>query len=126
LDAGERAAVNLRIRMDTRLAGLRGGARLAGTVTIGAGGDARSVDAWLEFSESVKGFEHVAVRTALVRLHTGRVPPGQALRFALRLPAGALPSLDTEWGALRWTLVVRVDRPRRPDLRQEIDLEVLA
>jgi hypothetical protein len=118
--------VNLRIRIDTRLAGLRRGARLAGTVSTGEGGDARSVDAWLEFSESVPGFEYIAARTEPVRLHTGPLPPGHAVRFALRLPADALPSLETEWGALRWTLVVRVDRPRRRDVREEVDLDVLA
>jgi hypothetical protein len=118
--------VNLRIDVAPRLAGLRRGARLTGTVTTGAGGDARSVDAWLEFSETVPGFEHVAARTTPVRLHSGPVPPGHALRFALRLPPDALPSLETEWGALRWTLVVQVDRPLRPDVRAEVDLDVLA
>jgi hypothetical protein len=118
--------VNLRIDVDPRLAGLRRGARLTGTVTTGAGGDARSVDAWLEFSETVPGFEHVAARTTPVRLHSGPVPPGHALSFALRLPPDALPSLETEWGALRWTLVVQVDRPLRPDVRAEVDLDVLA
>jgi hypothetical protein len=117
--------VNLRIQMDARLAAVRRGARLAGSVTTGAGGSARSVDAWLEFSETVPGLEHVAARTEPVRLHTGPVPPGHALRFALRLPRDALPTLETEWGALRWTLVVRVDRPERPDVREEIALDVL-
>jgi hypothetical protein len=118
--------VNLRINLERRLAGLRRGARLTGTVTTGGGGDARSVDAWLEFSEHVPGFEHVAARTKPVRVHSGPVPPGHALRFALRLPPDALPSLDTEWGALRWTLVVRADRAHDPDVRAELGLDVLA
>ncbi|HTE60679.1 MAG TPA: hypothetical protein VK631_10050 [Solirubrobacteraceae bacterium] len=117
--------MNLRIDMDTRLAGLRRGARLAGTVATGAGGDARSVDVWLEFTETVLGFAHVATRTTPARLHDGPVPPGHALRFALRLPPAALPTLETEWGALRWTLVVRVDRPLEPDVRAEIHLDVV-
>jgi hypothetical protein len=118
--------VNLRIAIDGRLAGLRRGARIAGTVTTGEGGDARSVDAWLEFAEEVGAFRHVAARTAPVRLHDGPLPPGHALRLALRLPPDALPTLETEWGALRWALVVRVDRPRRPDVRAEVALDVLA
>jgi hypothetical protein len=48
------------------------------------------------------------------------------MRFALRLPADALPTLETEWGALRWTLVLRVDRALRPDVRVEHELEVRA
>jgi hypothetical protein len=126
LGRGPGPAVNLRVMLDERLAGLRRGARIAGTVTTGEGGDARSVEAWLQFAEDVPGFHHVAGRTEPVRLHDGPLPPGHALRLALRLPADALPSLETEWGALRWTLVVRVDRPLRPDVRTELDLDVRA
>jgi hypothetical protein len=68
----------------------------------------------------------VAARTDPIRLHEGRLPPGHTLRFALRIPPDALPSLETEWGALRWTLVVRAARALRPDVRAEVDLEVRA
>jgi hypothetical protein len=118
--------VKLRVEVDPSLAGFQRGSRVAGTVRVADGGDARSVDAWLEFAEALPAFHHVAARTGPVRLHTGAVPPGHALRFALRLPPDALPSLETEWGALRWTLVVRVDRPMRPDVRVECDLQVRA
>ena len=117
--------MKLDVQLDPRLAGLCARARLAGTVTTGKGGEARSVDAWLELTEHVKGFRHVAARTDPIRLHTGAVPPGHQLRFALRIPPDALPSLTTEWGSLVWTLVVRADRPRRPDARAEVELEVL-
>ena len=116
--------MNLRVELDPSLSGFQRGARVAGTVHAGDGGAARSVEAWLEFAEYAPEFRHVAARTTPVRLHDGRVPPGHAMRFALRLPADALPSLETEWGALRWTLVVRVDRALRPDVRVEQDLVV--
>jgi hypothetical protein len=116
--------VNVRIELDPQLAALQRGRRLAGSVHTGDGGSARAVDAWLEFSEHAPDFRHVAVRTEPVRLHEGHLPPGHALRFAVRLPSDALPSLETEWGALRWTLVVRVDRALRPDVRSELVLEV--
>lgn len=118
--------MKLRVELDPSLAGLQRGGRVAGTVHAGDGGAARSVEAWLEFVEHAGRFRHVAARTEPAPLHTGPVPPGHAMRFALRLPADALPTLETEWGALRWTLVVRVDRARRPDVRVEQDLEVRA
>ena len=125
MERGQGAAVKLDVQLDPRLAGLCARARLAGTVTTGDGGEARSVDVWLELTEQVKGFRHVARRTDAIRLHTGTVPPGHQLRFALRIPAEAPPSLETEWGSLVWTLVVRADRPRRPDARAEVELEIL-
>ena len=117
--------MKLEVRLDPRLAGLCARARLAGTVTTGEGGEARSVDAWLELTEHSTGLRHVAERTDPIRLHTGAVPPGHQLRFALRIPPAAPPSLDTEWGSLVWTLVIRADRPPRPDARAEVVLEVL-
>jgi hypothetical protein len=117
--------VKLDVRLDPRLSGLCAGARLAGTVATGAGGDARSVDAWLELTEHASGHRHVARRTDPLRLHDGAVPPGHELRFALRIPPGAVPSLATEWGALVWTLVVRADRPGAPEARAEVVLEIL-
>jgi hypothetical protein len=116
--------VNLRIELDPSLTGFQRGARVAGTVHAGDGGPARAVDVWLEMGEHAPDFRHVAVRTDPVRVHEGRLPPRHALRFALRLPRDALPSLETEWGALRWTLVVRVDRAPRPDVRAEVVLAV--
>jgi hypothetical protein len=118
--------VNLRVELDRQLAGLQRGRRISGTVRTTDGGAARAVDAWLEFAEHAPDFRHVAARTDPVRLHEGQLAPGDALRFALRIPSDALPSLETEWGALRWTLVVRVDRPLRPDVRVEHELEVRA
>jgi hypothetical protein len=118
--------VNLRVELDPSLSGFQRGSRVAGTVHAGDGGAARAVEAWLEFAEHAPEFRHVAARTEPVRLHAGRLPPGHAMRFALRLPADALPTLETEWGALRWTLVVRVDRALRPDVRAERDIEVRA
>jgi hypothetical protein len=116
--------VNLRIALEPQLAGLQRGRRLSGTVHTADGGAARAVDAWLEFAEHAPEFRHVAVRTDPVRLHEGPLARGHTLRFALRLPSDALPSLETEWGALRWTLVVRVDRALRPDVRAEVALDV--
>ena len=118
--------MNLRIELDPSLSGFQRGTRVAGAVHTTDGGPARSVDVWLEFAEHAPERRHVAARTAAVRIHDGRVPPGHAMRFALRLPADALPSLETEWGALRWTLVARVDRPLRPDVRVEHDVVVRA
>ena len=118
--------MNLRIELDPSLAALQRGGRVTGTVHTGEGGVVRSVDAWLEFTEHAPDFRHVAARTAPVRLHEGRLPSGHTLRVALRVPADALPSLETPWGALRWTLVVRADRALRPDVRAEVALEVRA
>jgi hypothetical protein len=118
--------VKLRVELDPSLAGFQRGSRVAGTVLAGDGGAARAVEAWLEFVELAGRFRHVAARTDPVALHAGAVPPGHAMRFALRLPADALPTLETEWGALRWTLIVRVDRALRPDVRVEQDLAVRA
>ncbi len=117
--------MKLDVRLDPRLSGLCARARLAGTVATGAGGDARSVDAWLELTERSGGHRHVARRTEPLRLHDGAVPPGHELRFALRIPPDAVPSLETEWGSLAWTLVVRADRPGGPDARAEVALEIL-
>ena len=118
--------MNLRIQLDPAFGPCQRGSRLAGTVHAQDGGAARSVDAWLEFAEHAPEFRHVAARTDPVRLHDGPIPPGHTMRLALRIPPEALPSLETEWGALRWTLVVRVDRPLRPDVRAEVDLDVRA
>ena len=118
--------MNLRVELDHPLAGLQRGSRVAGVVLAGDGGAARAVEAWLEFVEHAGKFRLVAARTEAVEIHAGPVPPGHTMRFALRLPADALPTLETEWGALRWTLVVRVDRPLRPDVRAELDLDVRA
>ena len=117
--------MTLAVRLDPRLSGLCAGARLAGTVATGAGGDARGVEAWLELTEHAAGRRHVARRTAPLRLHDGPVPPGHDLRFVLRIPAGAQPSLTTDWGALVWTLVVRAERAGAPDARAELELEIL-
>ena len=118
--------MNLRIVLDPAFGPFQRGSRLAGTVHAQDGGAARSVDAWLEFAEYAPEFRHVAARTEPVRLHEGPVPAGHTLRLALRIPPDALPSLETEWGALRWTLVVRADRALRPDVRAEVEIEVRA
>jgi hypothetical protein len=118
--------VNLRVELDLSLSGFQRGSRVAGTVHAGDGGPARAVEAWLEFVERAGRFRHVAARTEPVRIHAGPVPPGHTMRVALRLPADALPTLATEWGALCWTLVVRVDRALRRDVRVERDIDVRA
>jgi hypothetical protein len=116
--------VKLRIELDSSFGALQRGSRVTATVHALDGGPARSVDAWLELVEHAPDFRHVATCTDPIRIHDGRIPPGHAMRLALRVPADALPSLETEWGALRWTLVVRVDRALRPDIREELDVEV--
>ena len=118
--------MKLDVRLDPRLSGLCAGARLAGTVATGAGGDARSVDAWLELTEHAGGHRHVARRTDPLRLHHGAVPPGP--RAPLRAPDPARRGALARHGVGRARLDAR--RPRRPaaarpDARAELVLEIL-
>jgi len=86
----------------------------------------RGLEAWLRFAERVPTQAPVVRETPRVRLTAGRVETGAAVPFAPAVPDDALPSVESEWGQLAWSLVVQADRPRRRGVREELELEVVA
>jgi hypothetical protein len=114
----------VRLRIDPRTTAVKPGETVAGEVVVLAGGPARAVHAQLEFVERVPRLTRTAHVEARTAIGEGDLQAGDLLGFALPLPAAAPPSLTTDVGSLHWDLVVCVDRPRRRDVEERIELLV--
>ena len=113
----------MRVRVDLHSAAVDPGETVRGEVVVLDGGDARGVTARLEFREHAGPFARAARAEAETRIG-GALETGDVLTFSLALPPDALPAVETEVGGVRWDLVIRVDRPLRPDLEERVPLVV--
>lgn len=98
------------------------GERVAGTVLVTEGGGSRTLEVALAFHEKSPDYEEIPVSRSHA-LHTGDVQTGQALPFALDLPAEALPGYVSEHGELYWEVDVKSDEMGRDThVRQRIEV----
>jgi hypothetical protein len=99
------------------------GERVAGTVLVTEGGGSRTLEVTLAFHEKSPDYEEIPVRETQA-LHTGDLQTGQALTFALDLPANALPGFRSEHGELYWELDLKSDETG-PDTHARRRIEVV-
>jgi len=114
--------VRLRVEVDRRA--VDPGDEVTGRIAVLDGGSARGVDAWLRFVEEAGNLTATGRHVGPERLADGALEAGQVIPFALILPDDALPNYEDEYGRLGWELVIQVDRPLRPDVVEEVELDV--
>jgi len=76
----------------------------------------RTVTAWLDLVDESRRFRSDTARVPLGVVHHGPIPAGLEVVIDATLPAGALPPLEAEWGEVRWSVTVKVDRSLAFDL----------
>lgn len=86
------------------------GDEVAGTVVVARGGRSRHLEAFLVFHERTADFSHEAVKIGSGPLAEGALEEARSYRFAIRLPADALPAVATPNAELFWEVDARSDQ----------------